>query len=88
LSTLNAQTTTFVSIGLALISIAVSIWVNAVFYTEVPPAAAVAKVLVSPILLLVGLALFWLAWRASKSRTSTWNAIKTESASSGASATA
>jgi hypothetical protein len=79
-SAINGQTTMFVSIGFALLSAAFSIWVNAIFYTEIPPAAMVAQKYVAPIGVLMALSFFWLAWRAMKTRQSTWNTIKAESA--------
>src|SRR5258708_4114808 len=80
-SMLNAQTTIFSSIGLAILSAAGSIWANAVFYTEAPPAAIVAQKYVAPFGVLLALCFFLLAWRAVKSRKSTWERIKEESAS-------
>jgi hypothetical protein len=79
LSTLNAQTTIFYSVGSFLASAAISIWVNAVFYTEIPPAALVAKYIVAPLVLLVSSAFFFLGWHATRSRRSTWEVLKRES---------
>jgi hypothetical protein len=80
-SMLNAQTTTFFSIGLAILSAAVSIWINAVFYADAPPAAVVAQKYVAPCGVLLALSFFWLAFRAIQNRQSTWERIKEESAS-------
>jgi len=79
-SALNGQTTMFSSIGFAILSAALSIWVNAVFYTDVPPAAMLAQKYVAPIGVLIAASFFWLSWRATQTRQSTWNTIKTESA--------
>jgi hypothetical protein len=80
-STLNAQTNVFLSVGTAILTAAASIWVNAIFYTDVPPAAYVAKAFVAPVGILVALAFYYLAYSAHKSRTSTWENIMAESAS-------
>jgi protein-S-isoprenylcysteine O-methyltransferase Ste14 len=79
LSTLNAQTTMFSSIASLVLGIAVSIWVNALFYTEMPAPAYVAKVFVAPILVLIAVAFYYLAWHARKNRTSAWSVIQAES---------
>jgi hypothetical protein len=79
LSSLNGQSTVFSSVGSALISLALSIWVNAVFYTDVPPAAAVAKSLGAPVLLAIALVFFYLSYKANKARGNTWSTIKNES---------
>jgi hypothetical protein len=79
-STLNGQTTMFASIGFAILAAALSIWINAIFYTEVPPAAMIAQKYVAPISVLIALSFFWLSWRATQTRQSTWNTIKAESA--------
>lgn len=79
-ATLNAQTTMFCSIGFAILSAALSIWINGIFYTEVPPTAFVAQRFVAPFGVLLAVAFFWLAWRASKTRETTWTRIKEESA--------
>jgi protein-S-isoprenylcysteine O-methyltransferase Ste14 len=81
LSTLNAQMTTFASVGTALIGAAGSIWANAVFYTEVPPTATIAKSIVAPACVVLALVFFYLAWHARKNRRSTWDSIKAESSS-------
>jgi len=79
LSALNAQTTIFSSVGLALLSVAVSIWINAVFYVDVPPAAYVAKIFVAPVLALLAVVFFILARHSAKNSASTWETIKSES---------
>jgi hypothetical protein len=81
LSTLNAQQTIFFSVALALISGAVSIWANAVFYNDVPPAAYVAKMFVAPAGILLAIVFLVLAGLAVRSGRSTWRSIKTESIS-------
>jgi protein-S-isoprenylcysteine O-methyltransferase Ste14 len=80
-STLNAQTTVFSSLGFAILSAALSIWINGIFYTEVPPTAFVAQRFIAPFGVLLAIAFFWLAWRSSKTRETTWTRIKEESAS-------
>ncbi len=79
LSTLNAQATVFYSAASFSLSAAISIWINAIFYTELTPAAAVAKLYVAPAILLLAAVLYYLGWHATKSRRSTWDAIKRES---------
>ena len=79
-ATLNAQTTMFCSIGFAILSAAVSIWINGMFYTEVPPTALIAQRFIAPFGARLAAAFFWLAWRASKTRETTWTRIKEESA--------
>jgi hypothetical protein len=82
LSSLNAQTTSFSAIGMAILGSAVSIWVNALFYTDVPPTAYVAKVYVAPAGVLLAIVFFCLAIYAHRARRSTWTQIKSESSSS------
>jgi hypothetical protein len=81
LSTRNAQATAFYSAGAFFLSAALSVWVNAVFYTDLPPTAVVAKYFGAPLILLIALILFGLGFHATKSRKSTWEAIKLESVS-------
>jgi hypothetical protein len=81
LATRNTQATTFYSVGAFVLSAALGIWINAVFYTQTPPTAEVAKYLGAPIFIVISGALFWLGWRTDRSRKSTWDAIKSESAS-------
>jgi hypothetical protein len=59
----------------------VSVWVNAIFYTEIPPAALIAKVYIAPAGLLLSLVFFFLAYRTARNRASTWERIKAESVS-------
>jgi|SRR6185312_13271437 len=58
LSSLNGQATGFSSVGSAMLSLALSIWINAVFYTEMPPEAHVAKMFVAPLLLILAAVFF------------------------------
>lgn len=81
LSALNAQTTFFSSIGLAILASAISIWINALFYTDVPPAAFVAKVYIAPASVVIAIVFFVLAAYAHRARRSTWNQIKSKSSS-------
>ena len=81
LSSLSAQTTLFSSVGMAILGSAVSIWVNALFYTDVPPAAYIAKVYIAPAAVLIAATFFALAAYAHRARRSTWAQIKSESAS-------
>jgi hypothetical protein len=81
LSALSAQTTFFSSTGMAILGSAVSIWVNALFYTDVPPAAYIAKVYVAPTAVLIAIVFFGLAVYAHLARRSTWAQIKSESSS-------
>jgi hypothetical protein len=81
LSNLNGQTTTFSAVGTAILGAALSVWINALFYTEVPAAAYVAKVMVAPAATLLAFVFFWLAYQSRNSRIVTWNNIKSESAS-------
>ena len=82
LSSLNAQTTIFTSVGFAILSAALSIWVNALFYTDVPASAYVAKVYIAPATVFIGLVFFVLAVYAHRARQSTWAQIKSKSSSS------
>jgi len=79
LSTQNTQMTIYVMVGFAILSAAVSIWVNALFYTDVPPSAYVAKIYVAPFFILLALVCFLLAWHVYYARSSTWAAIRSES---------
>jgi hypothetical protein len=79
LSSLNGQATGFSAVGSAMLSLALSIWINAIFYTEIPPTAYVVKVLVAPLLVFLAIVFFVLAFGANKSRNRTWTTIKTES---------
>ena len=81
LSTRNAQATAFYSAGAFFLSASLSVWVNAVFYTDIPPAASVAKIYGAPLVLILAIVLFALGLHAAKSRKSTWEAIKRESGS-------
>jgi hypothetical protein len=81
LSTQNGQATVFIAVASATLSVAISIWINAIFYTEVPAPALVAKYLGAPVLLLVAATFFYLAYGANKARGNTWTTIKSESAS-------
>jgi O-antigen/teichoic acid export membrane protein len=81
LSSLSAQTTLFSSVGMAILGSAVSVWVNALFYTEVPAAAYVAKVYVAPASVIIAFVFFGLAIYAHTVRRSTWSQIKSESSS-------
>jgi len=81
LASRNTQATTFFSVGSFLLSAAISIWINAIFYTDVPPAAVIAKTYVAPLGVLLACVFFGLAWQATKSRKSSWERIKDESVS-------
>ena len=75
LSTQNNQTTIFSSVGFSVISIAVSIWVNSLFYQEIPPVAYLAKMFVAPAVFVLSLVFFWLAYQAHRAGNSTWDSI-------------
>ena len=79
LSTLNSQTTIFSSVGFAILSAGISIWINALFYTDVPAPAYVAMVYIAPATIVLALVFFYLALRASGARESSWVQIKNES---------
>ncbi len=79
LSTRNAQTTAFYSIGSFILSAAISVWGNAIFYTELPAPALVAKYYGAPLSGLMALVFFGLGLHAARSRKSTWQQIKAES---------
>ena len=79
LSTHNGQTTVFYSVGFAVLSAAISVWANAIFYDTVPAPAYVAKWFVAPAGVLIAAVFFYLAYQARRSSTSTWNTIKSES---------
>jgi predicted membrane channel-forming protein YqfA (hemolysin III family) len=78
LATRNTQGTTFYSVGSFLLSAALSVWVNAAFYTETTPTAFVMMVFVAPLVTLLAVVFFWLGWHNTKSRQSTWDRIKSE----------
>jgi hypothetical protein len=77
----NTQGTTYYSIASFLLSAALSVWVNAAFYTEVPAAASVMKTYAAPLVLVVSVLFFFLGWMSGRSRQSTWARIKAESVS-------
>lgn len=79
LSTQNTEMTIYVTVGFAILSAAISIWVNSLFYTDVPPSAYVAKIYVAPAGIALSLVCFILAWYIHRARNSTWAAIRSES---------
>jgi hypothetical protein len=81
LSTLNTQTTVFFSVGMWFLGTVISIWANAVFYTETPPVAVLAKTWGAGAAVIIAVVFFGLALHAMSRRSSTWKAIKNESSS-------
>jgi hypothetical protein len=79
LATRNTQETTFYSVGSFLLSAALSVWVNAAFYTEITPPAFIMMIFVAPLVTLLSGVFFWLGRQNGKSRQSTWDRIKNES---------
>lgn len=55
ISHLNTLSMVFFSVGSALFSFAIGIWVDASFQDQLPPVAEALKTVVSPILLVLGL---------------------------------
>jgi len=75
LSYLNTQSTIFFMLASALISFAVSIWVNAVFYTGLTPAGELATRYVAWALLVLGLVFAALGAHALFARVRAWRNI-------------
>jgi hypothetical protein len=79
ITSLNTQATFFFSLASFLTSAAISIFTNAVFYTELTPAGVLAKEYVAPMLCVVSVALIIIGvtnlWRRRK----LWNEIRRES---------
>src|SRR5687767_13532215 len=77
LATLNTQSAAFYAVASFLLSAAISIWVNALFYAEpTPPTAVVMVWFGAPVIALLSLVFFALGRHAAKRRASTWQAIK------------
>lgn len=78
ISSLSSQVTTRFSVSTLLLGLASSIWINAMFYTQLTPIAYVASLYLAPLLLVgsVGYAIgaFW----ARRNRTSAWERIKSD----------
>src|SRR5258706_10049769 len=68
LSSLNAQATTFFSLGSSFIGVGLGIWMNVVFATQLTPSGQVAQTVAAPALIIAAVAFFWLAWKAVQSR--------------------
>jgi hypothetical protein len=79
ISSLSAQSTARFSISTLLLGLAASVWINAIFYSELTPDAKVACYYVAP-LLLVFSAVFVIGgiWAQHKRRNA-WQRIKDES---------
>lgn len=86
LSTLNAASTVFTSIGSACLAFAVGIATNAAFAETMTPVAQVATGLGAPVLAVIALVFYGLGIGASLRRRSLWDKIKREAVSLHASA--
>lgn len=75
----NTLSTTFFSISASLVSIAIGIWVNGAFVTQMTPEGKILSGTVAPILCVLALVFVGLAIWARISRGSTWRAIQEES---------
>lgn len=75
LSYLNTQATLFFTVASSLVSFAVSIWTNAIFYTGLTPAGEVATRYLSWVLIGLGAVFIGLGIHAMRSRSLSWSAI-------------
>ena len=76
LSMMNSLASAFFAISAFLLSAAISVWVNALFYETMPPRAEVANKYVAPGVLILGLIFVLLGVWANYKRASTWKTIK------------
>jgi hypothetical protein len=75
LSYLNTQSTIFFAVSASFISFAVSIWINAIFYTDLTPAGQIASGYIAWMLLLIGIIFAALAAHAVRKRATAWRSI-------------
>jgi len=79
ISSLSAQATVRSSAASFLFALAASIWVNAIFYTDLTPAGELATRYLAPLLLFFSLCLAGGAIFSLRKRASAWQRIKNES---------
>jgi hypothetical protein len=79
LSSLNAQATVYFSLASFFASFCLAIWINALFYTYMPPVAVIAAYVVAPCLGVIAIGSLIMAIVSLRSRRSTWRVIKDES---------
>lgn len=79
ISSLNAQQSSFFALASFCGTIGLSVWINAIFYTETPPAAMVAKYMGAPVALVIAAVFVYLGVVALRGRHKTWETIKNES---------
>jgi len=76
LSMMNSLASSFFAISAFLLSAAISVWINALFYETMPPRAQVAYEYVAPGVLVLGIIFLSLGVWANRKRASTWKTIK------------
>lgn len=75
----NVNASVYFSLASFLVGIAISIWVNALFYTTVNASGELARSYVAPVLLLVGVVSLFMGIAARRRGSSLWSEIKTAS---------
>jgi hypothetical protein len=75
---LNTQVTTRFSVASFLLALALGIWTNAIFATDMTPAGQLASTFVAPLLLLFSLGYAVGGFMSRRSRHSAWERIKSE----------
>jgi hypothetical protein len=80
ISTLNAQVTVRFSVASFLLALALGIWTNAIFATELTPAGLLASEFVAPLLSLFAIGYAIAGAMSRRSRTSAWERIKSDAA--------
>jgi hypothetical protein len=78
-SSLNAQTTIRYSVASLLFALGSGIWINATFYTELPPIARLATLYFAPLLLLASIGFVVGAIWSQYQRKGAWEKIKVDS---------
>jgi polyferredoxin len=76
LSMMNTLASVFFATSAFLLSAAISVWINALFYEAMPPKAEVANKYAAPIVFFLGGIFLSLGVWANRKRASTWNVIK------------
>ena len=79
ISSLSAQATVRFSVASLLLALAASIWINAIFYTQLTPAGELATHYVAPLLLLFSIGHAIGGFFAQRKRASAWEKIKSDS---------
>ena len=81
LTSLNVQTTVYFSLGSALLSFGLGIWVNAIFYTTLAPIAKLAAVYIAPLFLVLAVVFYGLGIAAYLRRRTALRSIGNNSTS-------